>query len=246
MIKKTTLLMLCISIVFALSACAGSQKESVDVLSSSEESENAKITVEDVSGNIDYVAISKEVGPIAYTVQWGTPKEIPVEELLRWYTRHIVGANGDNPAALQSYAVKETKEFNIPASEFEDSAYTFFGLEKEYLRLDSEFYDETNRIYRLPMEGTSITCNVEQVQIVGSNVQVYFTLDSNNIKKSCCLTINTSDGVRFISCAESPVVSAEDMLGNQNGGKINEKGPSSASESDNSEIKELAGDGQQG
>ena len=227
MIKKTTLLMLCISIVFALSACAGSQKESVDVLSSSEESENAKITVEDVSGNIDYVAISKEVGPIAYTVQWGTPKEIPVEELLRWYTRHIVGANGDNPAALQSYAVKETKEFNIPASEFEDSAYTFFGLEKEYLRLDSEFYDETNRIYRLPMEDTSISCNVEQVQIVGSNVQVYFTLDSNNIKKSCCLTINTSDGVRFISCAESPVVSTEDMLGNQNGGKINEKGPSS-------------------
>ena len=243
MIKKTTLLMLCISMALALSACAESQNGSADTLSSSE---NEKIAVEDVSGNIDYVAIAKEVGPIAYSAQWGTPKEIPVEELLRWYTRHIVGSNGDNPAALQSYVEEGTEELNIPASEFEDSAYTFFGLEKEYLRLDSEFYDETNRIYRLPLEDTSISCNVEQVQIVGSNVQVYFTLDSNNIKKSCCLTINTSDGVRFISCAESPVVSTEDMLGNQNGGKINEKGPSSASESDNSEIKELAGDGQQG
>ena len=235
MIKKTTLLMLCISIVFALSACAGSQKENVDVLSSSEKSENAKITIEDVSGNIDYVAIAKEVGPIAYTVQWGTPKEIPIEELLRWYTRHIVSANEDNPVALQPYVVEETKEFNIPASEFEGSAYTFFGLEKEYLRLDSEFYDETNRIYRFPMEGTSISCNVEQVQIVGSNVQVYFTLDSNNIKKSCCLTIDTSDGVRFVSCAESPVVSTEDLRESQASEEIDKKGPGSASESDSSE-----------
>lgn len=243
MIKKTILLMLCISMALALSACAESQNGSADTLSSSE---NEKIAVEDVSGNIDYVAIAKEVGPIAYSAQWGTPKEIPVEELLRWYTRHIVGSNGDNPAALQSYVEEGTEELNIPASEFENSAYTFFGLEKEYLRLDSEFYDESNQIYRLPMESESISCNVEQIQIAGSSVQVYFTLDSNNIKKSCCLIIDTSDGVRFISCMESPVVSTEDLQENQTSEEIDEKGPGSASESDNSEAKELAGDGQQG
>lgn len=234
MIKKSVLLVLCISVLLTFSACTGTQKENAGVPASP----GYEVIVEDVSDDIDYVAITKDVGPIAHTAQWNSPSEIPVEELLHWYTRYIVGINGDDPAALQSYAVEGTEELHIPASEFEDATLTFFGLEKEHLRLALGNYDKTNQIYKLPMEDVPVSCNVKQVQIAGSSAQVYFELDNgSDTKESYCLTIDTSNGIRFVSCTTAP---SEDISENLQAEEhrteeINEKAPSSASESDSSE-----------
>lgn len=229
--KKAMTILLCAVLMGSLSACSGgSEPESSSIPS------QVDTVIEDTASDFDYVAMAEDVGPIAASVLWEDPSEIPVRDLLGWYVRCVLAMNADDPSALDGYRTEGSEDYQIPAAEFEEAVKTYFGLEKERLEVASDVYNSEAQIYTLsPSQLPQVACTVQQVQISGENLQIYFTLSSSSDGNSgsarvYALTVDTSDGIRFVSCIEAD--SSELASGEAQPAEENEEALGSASESE--------------
>lgn len=203
--KRAALILLCAVLMGSLSACSGgNEPESSSIPSPSE------TVIEDMSSDFDYVAMAEDVGPIAASALWQDPAQIPVRDLLGWYVRCILATNSGDPSALDPYLSEDAGSYQIPAGEFEEAVKTYFGLEKDHLEAAADLYDSENQIYSISLSQIKqAACTVQQVEIAGNMLQIYFTLNTgsensgSSNEKVYNLTVDTSDGIRFVSCTEA-------------------------------------------
>lgn len=203
--KRFLLLLCCFAIICAFSACSQNTQESSSAAGASNSGPSEEVAIiDDISSNLDYVAITEDVGPIAAVVQWTTPEEIPVTELLGWYLRYYSATNAAEDDPLAAYRQEDTDTLLVAASDFEKAAGEFFGLGTEYLQSDPTVYDAEKKGYLAPTDllKANASCVVRKVDIAGKNVLVSFDLVSSfEGSKSYQLIINTSDGIQFKSCS---------------------------------------------
>lgn len=225
--KQILLFLCCFATVCTFSAC--SQELSTSEVSSSILSEDMA-TIDDISSNLDYVAITEDVGPIAATVQWTTPGEIPVTELLGWYLRYYSATNAAEADPLAAYRQEDSDVLLVTATDFEMTVGEFFGLDTEYLQSDPTIYNAEKKGYLIPADllEANVSCVVRKVDIAGGNVLVTFDLiSSSEGSKSYQLLINTADGLRFESCS----LYAEEVISDE----ANEKAPGGPAEGQGSQ-----------
>ena len=219
--KRILLLLCCFAIVCTFSACSQNTQEPSSAAETSNSGSSEEVAIiDDISSNLDYVAITEDVGPIAAVVQWTAPGEIHVTELLGWYLRYYSATNVAEEDPLAAYRQEGTDALLVTAADFEKAAGEFFGLSAEYLQSDTTVYDAEKKGYLASADllEADTSCVVRKVDIAGENVLVDFDLiSSSEGSKSYQLIINTSDGIQFKSCS---TISDE----------INEKAPDSPTE----------------
>lgn len=173
--------------------------------------------IDDISSNLDYVAITEDVGPIAA----GCSVDHSGRNTCYWAFGLVFAllfchnAAEDDP--LAAYRQEDTDTLLVAASDFEKAVGEFFGLGTEYLQSDPTVYDAEKKGYLAPTDllKANASCVVRKVDIAGKNVLVDFDLiSSSEGSKSYQLVINTSDGIQFKSCT---------TISNE----INEKAPDS-------------------
>lgn len=199
--KQIFLCLCCFAAVCTFSACS-QEPSSASEASISASSENM-VTIDDISSNLDYVSITEDVGPIAATVQWTSPEEIPVTDLLGWYLRYYSATNAAEEDPLAAYRQEGAETLLVTAADFETAANEFFGLNAEHLQSDPTVYSAEGKGYLADagLLNPSVSCVVRKVDIAGGSVLVTFDLTSAEGSKSYQLAINTTDGVLFESCS---------------------------------------------
>lgn len=227
--KRILLFLCCFAITCTFSACSQNTQgpSSAAETSNSGSSEEAAI-IDDISSNLDYVAITEDVGPIAAAVQWTTPEEIPVTELLGWYLRYFSATNAAEEDPLAAYRQEDSDVLLVTAADFEKTAGEFFGLSTEYLQSDPTVYNAEKKGYLAPTDllEANTSCVVRKVDIAGKNVLVTFDLiSSSEGSKSYQLVINNADGLRFESCSAIPDEIDENASGSSSEGLPGESVP---------------------
>lgn len=202
--KQILLFLCCLAAVCTFSACSQEPSSISESETSQSVSSENLTTIDDISSNLDYVAITEDVGPIAATVQWTTAEEIPVTDLLGWYLRYYSATNAVKEDPLAAYRQEDTDVLLITAADFEKTAGEFFGLSVEYLQSDLIVYNAEKNGYLVSADllKTGVSCVVRKVDIAGESVLVTFDLTSSSEgRRSYQLAINTADGLRFESCS---------------------------------------------
>ena len=157
--------------------------------------------------DVDLVALTEDLAPIAYAAPWHTPSDIPVRELLGWYFRCVVTIREDDPAALDAYRAEGSDDLCVPADAFEQAVQRHFALDSEHLRRASDAYDGESQTYRLPAQEAfpEVACIVKNISIDHATTRIYFTAENDGQAPIYCLTLydDIPDALQILSCVES-------------------------------------------
>ena len=193
--KKIAVFLICIAAACSLSGCSDKSADlQVDVNQSY--IPDAQTLLEDAYSGLNYDTIT---ATILQKTEWQSPSDIPMEELLGWYIR-------SNPTCITKYQAENTQELHIPAEEFENAAFQFFGLQSEYLR-NSNTYHVNDHFYTFTTqaeEDLSIVCSVTRATIRGDEVIIYFDLSAGEDEPAIgMLTIHRNgNSYQAISCVQ--------------------------------------------
>lgn len=203
--RKSVMFLACAVSACVLAACSagGSSSGTSEDLSNIPDSQ---VLLEASSPGVDYDAVASVIGPILHAAEWEKPSDIPVEELLDWYIRYVSEEYIIDPEYMTRYEVEGSDELHIPAGEFENAAFTFFGLESAYLQ-EMDAYHESGHFYAVPAaaeDADSISCSVTRVTIKGNEAAIYFDLAAGEEEPIIgMLTIEkNSSGFKAISCLQ--------------------------------------------